>query len=326
MSIEIMTRVWKIDGLSQGEKLVLLSLADNANDSGICWPSISAIAERCCMQERSVTRTIGELEQRGYVRRELRTGKQTLYHVTPDNKTPLSLSHPDNKSSRHNDTPTPDIKSGGDDIKSPLPNNPNKEITLKEPKGEPSRRARPEKYSVEFEEFWQAYPKNGASKAESFKSYQRALRDGAEAAVILAAVPAYAAYLTSTDTPVAHATTWLNQQRWTVDYPGLKPADEQAKPVEPVNLTLESIGDDTPENRGMLQMLEALRQQHGDAIFRSWLMRLRLQHKNCTVLTLEVPTKFMAEWINQHYAADLVREAARVWPEINTVTVAPGKH
>ena len=46
MSVKIMALVWDRTDLSQSETLVLLALADRADEQGRCWPSIDGIAER----------------------------------------------------------------------------------------------------------------------------------------------------------------------------------------------------------------------------------------------------------------------------------------
>ncbi|MGV8671119.1 helix-turn-helix domain-containing protein, partial [Pseudomonas aeruginosa] len=38
MSTVLMSQCWPIQGLSCAQKAVLISLADNANDQGVCWP------------------------------------------------------------------------------------------------------------------------------------------------------------------------------------------------------------------------------------------------------------------------------------------------
>jgi Helix-turn-helix domain len=43
-------------------KSVLVSLADNANDDGFCWPSIDTISERTCASRRAVIEAIKALE------------------------------------------------------------------------------------------------------------------------------------------------------------------------------------------------------------------------------------------------------------------------
>lgn len=87
---------WTAIGLSHTNKLVLLSLADNANDSGVCWPSIQNIACRCSLDERSIYRAISVLEDGGHLTVQARPGKSTVYRVhpcqtvTPDSLSPLT--------------------------------------------------------------------------------------------------------------------------------------------------------------------------------------------------------------------------------------------
>jgi hypothetical protein len=48
--------------------LALLTLADRANDDGVCWPGIADIARRTKLSERYVKRVIRELEELGEIR------------------------------------------------------------------------------------------------------------------------------------------------------------------------------------------------------------------------------------------------------------------
>ncbi|AUR83525.1 helix-turn-helix domain protein [Vibrio phage 1.036.O._10N.286.45.C3] len=65
MSIKIMNAVWSShlpQSISKNKrstvKIVLLKLADNANDNGKCWPSMARIAHETELSERSVIRAI----------------------------------------------------------------------------------------------------------------------------------------------------------------------------------------------------------------------------------------------------------------------------
>jgi DNA-binding IscR family transcriptional regulator len=64
MSIALMALVWKNSNpRSPVDRLVLLSLADQANDQdGTCWPSIGHIAQRTGLSARTVQRSIRALE------------------------------------------------------------------------------------------------------------------------------------------------------------------------------------------------------------------------------------------------------------------------
>lgn len=86
-------------------------------------------------------------------------------------------------------------------------------------------------YSNEFEEFWKIYPKNGASKSEAYKSWCKAIDLIDNPVLIIAAVAPYAAYTKAKGIDVAHATTWLNQHRWEVDYIAL--TEETKNKVQP---------------------------------------------------------------------------------------------
>ena len=55
-------------------KLVLIKLADNANDHGECWPSYQHIADQCEVSRRSVISHIKALESSGLLVKQFRTG------------------------------------------------------------------------------------------------------------------------------------------------------------------------------------------------------------------------------------------------------------
>lgn len=86
-----MSAVWELD-LAAGEKLVMLALADNANDEGLCWPSIATIARKCGKGERSVQQALRQLESDGLLTREEVIGKGCKYTLNPRNKcTPAEI-------------------------------------------------------------------------------------------------------------------------------------------------------------------------------------------------------------------------------------------
>ena len=90
MSIKLMTAVWDREDLSSTQKLVLLSLADWANDEGLCWPSINRLAIKTSMAGRSVQRIIRDLESMGFIRRDEVLGKGNRYWIS----IPLTECHP----------------------------------------------------------------------------------------------------------------------------------------------------------------------------------------------------------------------------------------
>lgn len=65
MSIKAISHIWDHANASGGELLVLLALADHANDDGACWPGISLVAKKSRMSERNVQRIIQKLQSAG---------------------------------------------------------------------------------------------------------------------------------------------------------------------------------------------------------------------------------------------------------------------
>ncbi|OTH17912.1 helix-turn-helix domain-containing protein, partial [Pseudomonas aeruginosa] len=102
MSTIIMSACWPLQGLTPAQKAVLISLADNANDEGVCWPSVAKIAERTCLSERAVQQAIKVLNECKALSIEARQGRSTMFTVTPAAFAPPQKVHP-----RSNSTPAP---------------------------------------------------------------------------------------------------------------------------------------------------------------------------------------------------------------------------
>lgn len=74
MSIQAMTWVWGLEGLDTSQTMVLLALADAANDDGFaCWPSQETLARKSRMSVRSVKRHIATLRDAGLIDVEMQS-------------------------------------------------------------------------------------------------------------------------------------------------------------------------------------------------------------------------------------------------------------
>ena len=89
MSTMIMAACWPL-AMSPAQKAVLISLADQANDDGVCWPGVATIARRTCLSERAVQDAIAWLQTVGVVFREYRINSSTSYTITPANFNPAA--------------------------------------------------------------------------------------------------------------------------------------------------------------------------------------------------------------------------------------------
>ena len=75
MSIRLMVQAMNCEVGNPARKLVLLKLADNANDDGICFPSYQYIADKCEMSKRSAISHIDDLIKMGFVTKKARKNK-----------------------------------------------------------------------------------------------------------------------------------------------------------------------------------------------------------------------------------------------------------
>jgi hypothetical protein len=75
-----MAACWPID-IPSTQKFVLISLADNANDNGICWPSIPTICRRTSLHRATVLRAIAWLTEHGYLAVNRETGRHNSYRI-----------------------------------------------------------------------------------------------------------------------------------------------------------------------------------------------------------------------------------------------------
>lgn len=75
MSMRLMVQAMNCEVGNPARKLVLLKLADNANDVGVCFPSYQYIADKCEMSKRSAISHIDDLIKMGFVTKKARKNK-----------------------------------------------------------------------------------------------------------------------------------------------------------------------------------------------------------------------------------------------------------
>ncbi|MCM2543889.1 helix-turn-helix domain-containing protein [Burkholderia glumae] len=109
MSTMIMSACWPLEGMSIAQKAVLISLADNANDQGVCWPSIPTIAKRVCGSERAVQNAIKWLEDAKIVMANRSNGRHTSYTITPAAYSPPQEMHPRRRCTPAGDAPAQEM-------------------------------------------------------------------------------------------------------------------------------------------------------------------------------------------------------------------------
>ena len=86
MSMMLMVKAMQTKVGNPLRKLVLIKLADNANDQGECWPSHQHVADQCEISKTSVRNHIKKLKEMGLLKVEHREGPKgntsNLYHLS----------------------------------------------------------------------------------------------------------------------------------------------------------------------------------------------------------------------------------------------------
>ena len=209
-----MSQVWESGPEDRGELLVMLALADFADDRGRCWPSIATIAKRARMTTRSAQRILRKLQEVGAVTISTGTGRAGCneYVLTPDARVT-----PDTVSPLTPVSPPPDAR-----VTPPLtPVSPEPSLNHQEPSeiytpAQLTLVAPPKKPPDLFSEFWDRYPKR-VGKADAQKAYTKALKKITHDDLMFALSERLPALEAKDKQYRPNPATWLNQERWTDD-------------------------------------------------------------------------------------------------------------
>jgi DNA-binding transcriptional ArsR family regulator len=188
-----MTTVWRSSIGPATKRLVLLALADSANDEGSCFLLISTLARKSGAGESSVQRVLKELEDEGLLKREFRRNRSTIFYLDVDAIEGSQIETPAVGGVSNRDLQGSQIEVKGSQIETH-----NRVLEPKEePKDHDAVASKPKKtrtvvdYSDDFEAAWKAYGLKGAKRtawAEWARAIQRTTVE-----TILAAIPPYLA-------------------------------------------------------------------------------------------------------------------------------------
>lgn len=228
MSTSVMTACWPLQ-MPPTPKAVLISLADNANDQGECWPSIPKICERTCFSERAVHGAIKWLETAGVLVADRSNGRHTRYLVQVDGyQPPQEMRHRRScatasdaaKPPQEMQEPPQQVQSPPQEMRS---NHQEPSLTVKSNHQSP-RKPSP---ATRFAEFWAAYPiKAGKSQCQA-KWKARGL-DALADRILADVAKKRAADRRWLDGYIPNPQTYINQDRW--DDPVQPRAGPSAKP------------------------------------------------------------------------------------------------
>lgn len=209
---------WAVDPLIGAAALAVLAvlLAHRHGRAGRCDPSVPRIASMTGLSERTVQRTLQEVEALGLVTRVLRPGQSTAYVVHDDRTpvtvsppTPVTVSPPPRQAGTTTPvTVTPELDEG----------NQTKEL---ETVAAADASAPPEPPAPSFDDWWALYPRKVGKKAARL-SWATAVKAASPERLMAALIEQRPSMLARQPQFVPHPRTWLTQGRWDDDVPMLE--------------------------------------------------------------------------------------------------------
>jgi hypothetical protein len=233
MSVRVMSWVWDHSKAGGTDRLVLLAIADSADHDGTnAWPAVSTIARKCQVSERTVQRSIRNLEALGEIAVYAQAGgtptmtadrRPNLYRVVMADGVTDRHPAPENgvtPSAERGDQMTP----RGVTPLSPNPSvDPSGQVTPPSTDVDKDPREAPE---YGFEKAWAAYPKRNGKRLGKKTALALWRKHPYEVkARIFKAVQHYAAAVEATDTIPRDFERFLKADWWEgwEDGPGARP-------------------------------------------------------------------------------------------------------
>ena len=231
------------DGITAHEKLVLIALADMADDDGICWPAMKKVAKKSLCSKRTAQRAIGRFEDMQILSKTERPKEQkrndsnlyqldfmALIHMTNSVLKGDTVSPTGRQSDTHRgDTVSPTGRQSdtqvGDTVTPETINKEPTNRTYQEPNtGTSAASAAASETAGElFEQFRAAYPasrrKTEVKQARS--QFTAALKKVDSPQVLIDAAAAYANYCQVQGTEPRYIKgmwRWLRDERWMDEY------------------------------------------------------------------------------------------------------------
>lgn len=144
-------------------------------------------------------------------------------------------------------------------------------------------------YPIEFESFWNECPRRIAKKM-AYKSWQKAIREGADPDLIISAMIIYRKWLNDGNgwkPEAAHPATWLNQGRW---------EDELEEKKEDIRSIIFKIA---PEWVSKLRSVNI-----PDAMIKRWFDEAEFQNSGNIIV---FKSEFIRDYVNRNYESNLNR-------------------
>ena len=216
------------EGITAHEKLVLIALADMADDDGICWPAMKKVAKKSLCSKRTAQRAIGRFEDMQILSKTERPKEQKRNDSNLYQLDFMALIHMTN-SVLKGDTVSPTGRQGdtqvGDTVTPETINKEPTNRTYQEPiTGTSAASAAASETAGElFEQFRAAYPasRRKTEVKQAKAQFTAALKKVDSPQVLIDAAAAYANYCQVQGTEPRYIKgmwRWLRDERWMDEY------------------------------------------------------------------------------------------------------------
>ena len=217
-----MSRVWEHSQATGSALLILLAVADFANDEGSAYPAIKTLATKARMSERNARYVIGKLVDIGELKVQQNAGPRgcNLFHVTTSVLVGVQLAQGAKIAGMQSVPPAMGFPGGVQPASegAAIAIAPEPSLTVIELSR--SNRSRREKRATladpRFDRFWQAYPKKVA-KPDAENAWSKLRPDELLAELICKAVAAQVnseSWGQDDGRFIPYPATWLNGRRW----------------------------------------------------------------------------------------------------------------
>lgn len=218
MSIKALNWAWEQATTSSGQKLVLLALADHANDDGHCWPGMKRIADKCAMSARQVSSHVANLEKAGLVslNRRIKDNNQYSTYDYQLNFASGSLLPAEADFQRKPTSGTQQKPTSGGPAEADFRTEP----SVKNRKKEPSVSSSSDDDG--FKDWWKLYPRK-VGKGQAYKAF-KAAKKKTSLETLMEKVAEYKQIMDGEpEEYIVHPSTWLNGERWEDDMAAIRP-------------------------------------------------------------------------------------------------------
>ena len=231
MSVKYINWAFQIEGLNPTKKVILIALADNANDDGQCWPSISKLCKKTGIGTKTTLRSnLKDLVKLGFVSVENRVRSNgsiasNMYTLLDGSKINLGLEI---------DTRTGSELGGGTGSELGVPYEPSLEPSL-----EPPINIDQKDFEIKFDRFWKRYPRK-VGKKKALKAFAKIdIKNDDTWRSIMFGLTEFVKYCEIKNKEkefIKHPSTWLGDECWNDELDHYTPIANQ-KTSKPPNAT-----------------------------------------------------------------------------------------